>query len=276
MRAQKHVIVIGVDGLAPEGIRRAATPNIHAMMKDGSWSFHARAVFPTVSSPNWASMIMGAPVEMTGVLSNAWQPKGAAIPPVCEGSPGVFPTIFGLEHQQHPKAKMGIFTDWPDFVRLVEPGVVDPIRVDDGDADQTFEHAMEYLKSAKPEFLFIHLDHVDHAGHTRGWETPAYFEAVKKTDVMVGKLRAIIDSLGLTNSTMILLTADHGGIGKGHGGLTMEETEIPWIAVGKNIPGDHEITSQIMQYDTAATLAYVLHLNPSSCWRGRSVLPTAK
>ena len=47
-----HLIVIGVDGLYPHGIEAAQTPNIHAMMKEGSWSFHARAVFPTVSSPN--------------------------------------------------------------------------------------------------------------------------------------------------------------------------------------------------------------------------------
>jgi predicted AlkP superfamily pyrophosphatase or phosphodiesterase len=171
---------------------------------------------------------------------------------------------------------MGIFTDWPDFVRLVEPGVVDTIQINDGDADQTFEHAMEYFKSAKPEFLFIHLDHVDHAGHTRGWETPAYFEAVEKADVMVGKLRSIVATLGMTDSTTIFLTADHGGTGKGHGGLTMAETEIPWIVVGKDILKGHEITDPIMQYDTAATLAYVLHLAPSPCWRGRSVIPIAK
>jgi arylsulfatase A-like enzyme len=270
--AQTHVVVIGVDGLDPEGIKDAKTPNIHAMMKNGSWSFHERAVFPTVSSPNWASMIMGAPVEMTGVLSNDWQPKGAPIAPACEGSPGVFPTIFGLEHQQHPDAKMGIFTDWSDFVRLVEPGVVQTVQTTDEDADQTFDHAMEYFKTDKPEFLFIHLDHVDHAGHTRGWGTPAYLEAVEHTDRLVGKLKSVIDSLGITDSTTVLLTADHGGNGKSHGGLTMVETEIPWIIVGPGVRKDHEITNQTMQYDTAATLAYLLHVKPSLCWLGRPVM----
>jgi predicted AlkP superfamily pyrophosphatase or phosphodiesterase len=274
--AERHVVVIGVDGLYPPGIEDAKTPNIHAMMKDGAWSFHARAVFPTVSSPNWASMIMGAPVEMTGVTSNEWQPKGAAIAPACEATPGIFPTIFGLEHEQHPEAKMGIFTDWADFVRLVEPGAVPTVQTTDGEADKTFDHAMEYFKSEKPEFLFIHLDHVDHAGHTSGWGTPAYIEAVEKTDRMVGEFRSLIESMHLEDSTTIFLTADHGGLGKRHGGLTMSETQIPWIVVGPAIRKDHQIADQIMQYDTAATLAYVLNVKASSCWRGRPVVSAFK
>jgi hypothetical protein len=268
----RHLIVIGVDGLYPRGIEAAQTPNIHAMMKEGSWSFHARAVFPTVSSPNWASMIMGAPVEMTGVLSNEWQPVGAAIRPACEDAPGIFPTIFSMEHQQHAAARMGIFTDWPDFVRLVEPGIVDPVYQTDENEDQAFEHAVDYFKTQKPEFLFLHLDHVDNAGHKYGWGSHEYIEAVEKTDRMVGQLTALVESMGLKGSTTILLTADHGGVGKGHGGLTMDETEIPWIITGNGVRKDNEVTDPIMQYDTAATMAYVLHLKLSPCWRGRVVL----
>lgn len=266
-----HLIVIGVDGLYPNGIEEAQTPNIHALMKDGSWSFHARAVFPTVSSPNWASMIMGAPVEMTGVVSNKWQPVGAAIQPACEDSPGIFPTIFSMEHQQHASARMGIFTDWPDFLRLVEPGIVDPIYQSDEKEDLAFEQAVDYFKTQKPEFLFLHLDHVDNAGHKYGWGSHEYLAAVEKADRMIGQIRALVAAMGLKDSTTILLTADHGGIGKGHGGLTMDETEIPWIITGKGVRKDHEITDPIMQYDTAATMAYVLHLKPSPCWRGRNV-----
>jgi hypothetical protein len=269
--AERHLIVIGVDGLYPQGIEAARTPNIHALMKDGSWSFHARAVFPTVSSPNWASMIMGAPVEMTGVTGNDWQPKGAAIRPACEDAPGIFPTIFGIEHQQHPAAKVGIFTDWPDFVRLVEPGIVDPVFATDEQEDPVLEHALAYLTSERPELLFIHFDLVDHAGHKHGWGSPQYIAAVEKTDRMVGQIRALVRSMGIEGSTNILFTADHGGIGRGHGGLTMAETEIPWILVGEHVLKDHELTAPIMQYDTAGTMAYLLGLKPNSCWRGQPV-----
>ena len=70
----EHVVVIGVDGLSPEGIKRAKTPVLHKMMAEGASTLHARGVMPTVSSPNWASMIMGAGPEQHGVTSNDWKP----------------------------------------------------------------------------------------------------------------------------------------------------------------------------------------------------------
>ena len=64
----RHVVIVGVDGLSPDGIRKAATPNLHRLMKSGASTLHARAVMPTVSSPNWASMRM-MPSEGSGRYS---------------------------------------------------------------------------------------------------------------------------------------------------------------------------------------------------------------
>jgi predicted AlkP superfamily pyrophosphatase or phosphodiesterase len=46
----EHVVVIGVDGLSPDGIRKAETPHLHRLMKSGASTLHARGVMPTVSS----------------------------------------------------------------------------------------------------------------------------------------------------------------------------------------------------------------------------------
>lgn len=270
-QSPKHVIVFGVDGLSPAGIEKARTPNIHALMKAGSWTIHARSVMPTVSSPNWASMIMGAPTELTGVTSNDWKPASHTIQPACESAPGIFPTIFGLEHAQHPAAHMGIFTDWPDFVRLLEPDTGATIYSVDENEDEALSHALAYLSQTRPEFLFLHLDHVDNAGHASGWETPAYLLAVEKADRMLGEVLGMLDKLKIRDSTVILLTADHGGIEKRHGGLTMNEIEIPWIINGPGIRKDHEIRETVLQFDTAATLARLLEVRPSPCWRGLPV-----
>ena len=56
----KHMVVIGVDGLSPDGVLKAKSPVMRRLMKEGAWSLRARGVMPTSSSPNWASMIMGA------------------------------------------------------------------------------------------------------------------------------------------------------------------------------------------------------------------------
>jgi arylsulfatase A-like enzyme len=74
----------------------------------------------------------------------------------------------------------------------------------------------------------------------------------------------------LGSNTLLLVTADHGGIGKKHGGLTMAELEIPWIAVGPNVR-NAELRNPVDTYDTAATIADALGLDMPRCWIARPV-----
>jgi hypothetical protein len=99
-----HVVVLGFDGLYPPGVERGKTPVMHELMRRGTYSLQARGVLPNNSSPNWASMIMGAGPTDHGVTSNDWEPDHYDIPPVCVGSGGVFPTIFGVLRGQRPNA----------------------------------------------------------------------------------------------------------------------------------------------------------------------------
>src|SRR2546425_889432 len=79
--AARRVVVIGCDGLSPQGITGAKAPVLRRLMKEGAYTLHARAVLPTDSSPNWASMIMGAGPEQHGVTSNDWEPGKFEVPP---------------------------------------------------------------------------------------------------------------------------------------------------------------------------------------------------
>src|ERR1043166_4879415 len=125
----KHLVVVGCDGMSPDGVLKAKSPVMHRLMKEGAWSLHARGVMPTSSSPNWASMIMGAGPEQHGVTSNDWQPDKFDITPIATGSGGIFPTIFGVLREQQPGAIMGVFHDWNDFGRLFERKAVDVIKI---------------------------------------------------------------------------------------------------------------------------------------------------
>ena len=169
----ERVIVIGLDGMCPDGIRKADTPNFHRLMKEGSWSLHARAVMPTSSSPNWASMIMGAGPEQHGVTSNEWMPDKFDIAPTTIGPGGIFPTIFGVLAAQKPDSKIAVFHDWKDFARLLETNTPQKL-LHVKDALETVSESIKYLKEEKPNFLFIHLDGVDHAGHGFGWRSREY------------------------------------------------------------------------------------------------------
>jgi len=48
----KYVVIIGCDGMSPDGVQKADSPNMHHLMTIGAYSLHARGVMPTVSSPN--------------------------------------------------------------------------------------------------------------------------------------------------------------------------------------------------------------------------------
>src|SRR5688572_1805288 len=121
----RHVVIIGCDGLSPDGLRKGRVPNVSRLMRAGAWTFQARGVMPTSSSPNWASMIMGAGPEQHGVTSNDWQPDKFEIAPICQGAKGLFPTIFGQLRQQRPGFVQGCFHDWDGFGRLFEREAVD-------------------------------------------------------------------------------------------------------------------------------------------------------
>ena len=270
MPGMRHVVVVGFDGLSPDGLRRAKTPVIDRVRAEGAWTYHARGVIPTVSSPNWASMIMGAGPAQHGITSNEWMPDKFEIAPVCTGTGGIFPTVFGLLRQQRPQSVIAVFHDWKDYGRLIEKGVPDVLENPEG-PQATIQAAIDWLEGHSPDLMFVHLDHVDHAGHQFGHGGAEYIAAVEEADRLTGRLVVALQRRGMWDGTVLLLTADHGGVGKKHGGNTMAELEIPWIIRGPGIAAGREITAPVNTYDTAATLARILGLDTPACWIARPV-----
>ena len=271
LSAADHVVILGFDGMSPNGVEKASTPVMHELMRRGAYTLHARGVIPTLSSPNWASMIMGAGPAEHGITSNEWEANKSEISPICTGDGGIFPTIFGLLRAQKPAATIGVFHDWEGFGRLLEGKAPDVLKHGDG-PDKTMEMAIAFVKERKPTLTFVHCDHVDHAGHKYGHGTPQYYEAVAQADVLVGKMLAALKEAGIADRTIVLVTADHGGVAKGHGGSTMAELEIPWILAGPGVAQGRELRTPVRTYDTAATVASILGVKPPDCWIARPVL----
>jgi len=266
----EHVVVIGCDGMGSLAFTETNAPVMRRLMREGAWTLRARGVMPTSSSPNWASMIMGAGPEQHGVTSNEWETNKFDIAPTVVGTGGMFPTIFGALRAQRPTARILCVHDWDGFGRLMERSAVDVLENVKG-SPATAQRAVELVKERKPNFLFIHFDDVDHAGHKFGWKTPEYFEAVEMIDGLIGQVLASLDEAGIRKQTLVLVTADHGGVEKKHGGTTMAELEIPWIIAGPGVRVGHQIQSAVNTYDTAATLAMVFGIKPPESWIARPV-----
>jgi len=268
----EHVIVIGVDGLSPDGIKKAKTPVIDDMIAHGSVKWNVRTVLTSSSSQNWASMIMGAGPEQHGIINNDWEMDDHSLPPIVQEADGRFPTIFSVLHQAKPRAEIGAVYHWGGFGRLFQKNAVNYDK-HFGTEDSTATDFIRYIKDKKPTLGFVHFDHVDHAGHHAGHGSQEYYQSVAKTDSLVGQVLKGIKDAGIEDRTLVIIWADHGGIGYGHGGATQQEAEIAGIFYGKDVKKGYKIEQQVYTYDLAATIAFALGITPPYAWTGRPVKP---
>lgn len=270
-QTEAPVIVIGIDGLGAAALRDNPPPAIAALMKSGAWTLKARGVLPTVSSPNWASMIMGSTPDRHGIDSNDWRFDKYAITPACRAPRGSFPTVFDLLKERVPKLHTAVIHDWQGFANLVDPASARHIKNYKG-SPATADAAVEYLKTQKPDLLFVHFDDLDHAGHDHGWLSPGYFKMLSEIDSMVARIAAAARANG---PAYILITGDHGGqADKKHGHPADSDLLIPWILSGPGIPANREITAVVSTTDTASTIAALLRQPAHPCWTGKPVRAT--
>lgn len=274
-----HVVVIGIDALSPDGVQSSDTPYMDELMARGAYTMQARAVMPTSSSPNWASMIMGAGPEQHGVTSNAWEPDDYELSPTTKGPGGIFPTIFYVLKDQKPDMKTASVYDWPGFGRLFEKEYVDFEYMPDIPrettedrilwAEYTMQNAVEYMIQEKPEFMFIQLDHVDHIGHRIGHGTDEFYYYTAHADSLIGEMINALEMNDMLQNTTIIINSDHGGIEFGHGGATDIETFIPFIIAGPETKEDYDLESYVNTYDMAPTIAYIFGVEQPEAWIGQ-------
>jgi arylsulfatase A-like enzyme len=70
--------------------------------------------------------------------------------------------------------------------------------------------------------VFFYIGQVDVAGHTHGFHpaVPEYIAAIERADQLAGRVLAAVKGRKTydTEDWLVLVTSDHGGQGKGHGG----------------------------------------------------------
>lgn len=261
----KHVILIGLDAMSARGVQRAETPHFNYMMENGAVSIKARCIRPTSSSQNWMSMVSGATPEMHGVTDNDWEPDTKIIPPALQNKKGLFPTIFDHVKEQRPDAKVYMYYEWMEQDRMYDVSVADRA-VTGLDYDQTLIQAIDAFFEDKPEFLFVSINEPDHVGHEAGHESRQYLDTVHHFDSIIGGLVKRLEETGLAKETVLIVTADHGGLGKAHGGDSEAELEIPIIMYGGSVTKGRLMEHTHIICDIAATVGGLLGVQlPPEC-----------
>jgi predicted AlkP superfamily pyrophosphatase or phosphodiesterase len=255
------VVIISIDGLRPDAWEESDTPILDALRAKGAYTAEAQTILPSVTLIAHASMLSGMSPEKHGIDWNVYNPALGQI----NG-----PTLFSVAHQAGLSTAMVVGK--PRFAHLVLPDSVDNYDYAGFTDKQIVDHALGVIQSGLPDVLFIHLPDVDSMGHLTGWMSEGQLIMISKTDSLIGEIVVGLEAGGYLEQTLLIITADHGGIDKVHGNDSPEEMTIPWLAVGPGVSAGLTLKSEIVVYDTAATALYALNLPVPTVWDGRPVL----
>ena len=261
----ERVLIMSIDGCRPDLLLRANTPHLRSLIERGSFSMWARTIPESITLPSHTSMLTGVHIKTHGI---SWNNDGRG--PEDRHPPKV-PSLFKLAHEAGLTTAMSAGKQ--KFIIFVDEGAVDhhavtgEVRYNDM---AVAEAGIQFFREHRPHVTFLHFGEVDSAGHRIGWGTPEQIARIENADAAVGKVLAVLDELNLIDSTLIIISADHGGQGRHHGPNDARSRHIPWIAAGPGVRPGFDLTRlnelQIDTYDTFATACHVLGLPiPENC-----------
>lgn len=257
--ATKRVIILSIDGLRPDAIQLETMPNLMELMKVSAYSLSAQTVYPSVTLISHSSMLTGLCPEKHGVYWNDYIPENG----IAQGT-----DIFDIA--QAAGLQTAMYVGKEKLQQVTDASSIDKfVWINDRD-----KVVMENLLADFPlEFdaLFIHFATTDDMGHVYGWMSPEQLSVIFRADEAIGELLTALDTYGLRDETLLIITADHGGHDQIHGSSMPVDMNIPWIASGPGIQAK-ALTTQVYTMDTAATAAYALGLPIPEEWDGVPVL----
>ncbi len=267
----KRVLIMTFDGIRVDALAQARTPNIDALIREGSASYTTRDVMPSVTLPNYTSHLCGAGPEVHGVADNRWLVDNYKLAAIERDAEGYFPSSFQVLKDQVPGIRTAFYWNWKPLIRPYNPKVFDDkLNVGNDDYSQLYDRAMQFISDHRdePQFVFLYTVHTDHAGHEFAWMSPEYIKSIEDGDVQVGRMIEFLKAEGLYEDTHIFFITDHGGINKGHGGVSPEEMIVPWVVRGPGIKKGFTITEANNTVNTASTVVRLFGATQPLCWTG--------
>jgi len=255
-----HVFIVSIDGLRPDVLIRAQTPNIDNLLKVGSYTWAAQTVQPSVTLPSHCSMVTGVTPQRHGVTWNDYQPGRGALP---------VPTVFTIAKAHGLTSAIVVAKEKLQTLALDRS--VDTVRVVAGNAVQVAQAAAGDIEARQPSVVLVHFADVDGAGHGSGWGSNAQVAATQTCDQGLGLLLGAIHRSGLAARSVMIVTSDHGGHGRGHGTDQAIDMTIPWICAGTGVAAGQEIRTRVTVCDTAAMALYAIGIVPPADWDGHVV-----
>jgi predicted AlkP superfamily pyrophosphatase or phosphodiesterase len=231
----QYVIQISVDGLGSSYlsplINNGQVPSIARIKNQGVSTLNARNDYDmTVTLPNHVTMVTGRPIM--GSAGHNWTSNNdpEAGQTIHSNKPPYVAGVFDVAHDNGlrtamyaSKTKFSLFNVSYDTVN----GAPDTTGIDNGqDKIDTYLYGnsssitgsfISDMNLSPFNYSFIHYTDGDTAGHSYGWGSAQYNNAIIKVDGYIGQILTLVDNSPVLGSlTTIILTADHGGHGTDH------------------------------------------------------------
>ena len=252
----ERVVFILVDALSKKTAQNPdVMPYLNELREESAQAI-SHSQEPSYSAPGYSTLAVGAwPHLNDGPVFNL---EYEDIPTWTQDN------LFSAVHRAGLKTAVSSY-NW--FEKLIPQNVVDAgFYTPDYDAAAdvaVVDAARPWIESGEYQFIFIHLDQVDTAGHLYGTASPEWDAAAAQVDAHI---REIVSLLDLEKDT-VFVTSDHSQISAGgHGGGEEVVLTEPFILVGAGVkPGEY---LDVEMVDIAPTLAVLLGANIPATTQG--------
>ncbi|MFE6719191.1 alkaline phosphatase family protein [Streptomyces albidoflavus] len=257
------VLVIGLDGALLDRIEDAGAPHLGALMAAGLTApstLYAEPLAPTVSGPGWSTVLTGVWPDKHRVTDNTF--AGHAL--------DRYPDFLTRVETARPGASTYAVASWaPVTTTILSPAVDTRVSTPADEYDTgTTRRAVAELRDGDRDAVVVHLDNIDHAGHSDGAASEAYLAAVRTADAQIGEMVAAVAARPsyAAEDWLIMVTSDHGHTpAGGHGGNTLAERQTFLIARGGGVPAG-TTRHDVRMPDVAASALHHLGIAIPDAW----------
>jgi predicted AlkP superfamily pyrophosphatase or phosphodiesterase len=254
-------VILLADGLRPDAVTLSETPSLHALAHDYTRAAHATTVRPSTT------------IAAIGALATGVAP---ATHRLLEPGIGALRRLASLRPVARELARRGLPTvvvaghvpaiEVPTASALAKFAGVSRFVAVRGAAPLVAASALRRLRLTPDGLVLVYVNDCDRAGHTVGWMSPAYLDAVRRVDAAVSLLRATVaDSL-------LVVLADHGGGGVAptdHDAPHPVNDRIPLILAGPRVRRRCTLQRPASLLDVPPTLLWWLGVEVPVEYEGR-------
>lgn len=266
--AVEYVLQISVDGMGSSYLQSlfdapSQVPNFNRLVTEGASTFNARTDYDvTETLQNHTTMVTAR--GMNGTTGHNWTYNGdPAVGQTIHSNKGSYVfSVFDVSHDNGlrtgmyaNKTKFSLFDNTSTYPGggsyNATYGAEDTILPDNGrdKVDNTYINTgltgqivtalvAQQTGDSPNNYSFVHFNNPDSAGHSFGWGSPTYLNSIITVDGFLGQIFDVIDnpSSPLHGNTAVILSADHGGTGGGHGDPSIPlNYTIPFMVWGPGV-----------------------------------------